>query len=110
MAEPLLPLDVMLHAMREFHEQENWKAAADIARAAAPYVHARATAQVYSDDIATLRDDQLAALLETGGGRAAYKAESPDGFDSLGDLCPDAAESEAGGASCDDAGGAGEAA
>jgi len=110
MAEPLLPLDVMLHAMREFYEQENWKAAADIARAAAPYVHPRVTAEAGFDDIATMGDEQLAALLEAGGGRAVHKTAHSEEFISLGDFCSDAAEPEAGGASCDDAGGAGEAA
>jgi len=66
MAEPVSPLDVLLHTMRMFLDLENWKAAADVAKAAAPYVHARARHFQAPDDLANIEDDQLADLCALG--------------------------------------------
>ncbi len=102
MAEAIAPLDVMLRAMREFLELKNWKAAADIAKAAAPYVHVRAKPRVEGNDVATVKDDELAALCEFGRAGTAITSgdtREPGGMDPI---CLAAARAGAGAASDND--------
>jgi hypothetical protein len=68
------PLGVMIRAMRLFWDAGRFKEAADIARAAAPYVHPRVTGPAGARDLATLRDDELDAIDEADGRRANTQA------------------------------------
>ncbi len=46
----IMPLDVMLDAMRRFHKARDYAAAAEIAKDAAPYVHPRLAAVTHRGD------------------------------------------------------------
>jgi hypothetical protein len=71
LSEPdLSPLDVLLRLMRGWLRDGKLKEAADAAKAAAPYVHSRAAADEGRDDIATMKDHELAALHRSGAARA----------------------------------------
>jgi len=69
--EGLTPLEVMLRAMREHAEKNEWDAAAGIAKDAAPYMHPRLASMQHSGpnggpiqtvDLTKASDDDLARL------------------------------------------------
>lgn len=62
MSAPLLPLDVLLRAMRRKWDEGDCDGAAALARAAAPYLHARAGAARPSSDLRAMSDDELERL------------------------------------------------
>ncbi|NTJ46896.1 hypothetical protein G6K93_07705 [Agrobacterium rhizogenes] len=79
----LTPLEVMLKAMRQHADKEDWDAAASIAKDAAPYMHAKLASIQHSGpkggpiqtvDLTNVSEEQLNALeaifgpLATGGG------------------------------------------
>ena len=68
------PLEVLLQAMRAFLQGGKWKEAADIAKAAAPYVHPRAAGR-RRGTLAELKDDELAALDQLRAARAGAAAD-----------------------------------
>ena len=70
---PRQPLDVLMRTMRALFREGRLKEAADIAKAAAPYVHPRAMARGRAGDISTLRDHELDGYDEAdcGGARAS---------------------------------------
>lgn len=58
-AEARRPLDVLLAAMNVLYGEGRIKEAADIAKAAAPYVHPRAQLRSSDANIANLSDEEL---------------------------------------------------
>ena len=62
MSAPLLPLEVLLRAMRRKWDEGDWDAAAALARAAAPYLHPRAGTGRAPFDLRTMSDDELERL------------------------------------------------
>jgi hypothetical protein len=67
-------LDVLLRLMRSWLHDGKLKEAADVAKAAAPYVHCKASLRAAGSDIATMKDDDLAALARSGAARAGVAA------------------------------------
>jgi hypothetical protein len=61
---PHQPLDVMMRTMRGLFDAGRLKEAADVAKAAAPYIHPRASARTGAGGMATLRDHDLDRLAE----------------------------------------------
>lgn len=61
MSVPLLPLDVLLEAMRRKWDEGDYDAAARLARDAAPYLHARARGAP-SSGLRAMSDDELDRL------------------------------------------------
>lgn len=61
MSAPLLPLDVLLEAMRRKWADGDYDGATKLARDAAPYLHARATG-ARSSDLRAMSDDELDRL------------------------------------------------
>jgi hypothetical protein len=61
-------------AMRRHFEEGRLTEAASIAKAAAPYVHPRMQPQARAADIATLRDDELDGIEQSGSGTGAAPA------------------------------------
>ena len=76
--KPKQPLDVLIRTMRELYDEGRFKEAADIAKAAAPYVHPRAVGRIGVGDIATLRDHELDQLDEADGVGTHASADDPD--------------------------------
>lgn len=57
------PLDVLLQIMRTYLNDNDFKAAAEMAKAAAPYLHAKPSAGATPDhDFATMKDEELVEL------------------------------------------------
>jgi hypothetical protein len=78
-AKPLSPLDVLMQAMRKKWEAKDDDGAVDIARAAAPYMHARVSARASSlltKEVHRLTDAELDTLLAELEGRE--EAPPPD--------------------------------
>jgi hypothetical protein len=73
------PLRVLLAAMQAFWDAGDLKAAANLARAAAPYLHARRRTTLapfeHGFDAERLSDAELDALLDRNGSCARAKAE-----------------------------------
>jgi hypothetical protein len=72
------PLDVLLLVMRSFLIDRRLTAAADIAKAAAPNLHTKASGPLHSATIAKMRDEELAELrrsLAAGTGAATDVAD-----------------------------------
>jgi len=74
--EGVLPLQVMLEAMRELYRDKDLQGAAKVATQAAPYVHPRLNSTKHSGamrhihSVEDLSDDELAALAGEGEGAA----------------------------------------
>jgi hypothetical protein len=71
-------LDVLLRLMRFWLQDGKLKEAADVAKAAAPYVHRKPGGQDSGGEIATLKDDDLAALARSAEARAGVAAQDQD--------------------------------
>jgi hypothetical protein len=71
-------LDVLLRLMRSWLDDGKLKEAADVAKAAAPYVHCKASGHGPGGDIATMKDDALAALARSSAARAGIAAADKD--------------------------------
>jgi hypothetical protein len=67
-------LDVLLRLMRSWLQDGKLKEAADVAKAAAPYVHCKASPHRAGGGIATMKDDELAALARSGAAGAGAPA------------------------------------
>ncbi len=83
----LSPLEVLLAAMRSNLAGGKLKEAADIAKAAAPYLHAKATGRGRAVGIAMLRDDELAALEKSTTARTGAAAENQNEVRNLDTAC-----------------------
>ena len=57
-----MPLDVMLHTMRSHWREGRVEEAIALAKAAAPYLHAKAVGSRAAATLAALEDDQLDEL------------------------------------------------
>ena len=73
-AEPS-PLDVLLRLMRFWLLDGKLKEAAEVAKAVAPYLHAKASDRQGADAVATMKDDDLAALARSSALRAGVAAK-----------------------------------
>jgi hypothetical protein len=62
LAGGITPLEVMLHAMLQHYEAKRWDDAADKARDAAPYIHARLSAVEMNANVAMTHEQWLDAL------------------------------------------------
>jgi hypothetical protein len=60
-----------MSTMRHLFEEGRLKEAANIAKAAAPYVHPKAQPQARAGDLAALRDDELDRFENSGSGTGA---------------------------------------
>ncbi len=66
MSRPLLPLDVLLQAMRHKWDQGDHDGAAALARDAAPYLHSRMGTARAAPELRTISDDELDRLCGEG--------------------------------------------
>jgi hypothetical protein len=72
------PLDVLLRLMRSWLHDGKLKEAAEVAKAAAPYVHCKASERGPCGGFATMKDDDLAALARSGAARAGVASPDQD--------------------------------
>ncbi len=75
MAAPPSPLDILMTVMRDRFENKDFSAAVAIAKAVAPFVHAKPRAREGNVTLGTLRDQQLVELCESGVAGAVPAAE-----------------------------------
>ncbi len=79
MAEELpMPLDVMLHTMRQYWREGRVEDAITLAKAAAPYLHAKPGAGRVAASLADMEDGQLDELCRRSIDRADPKAGDTD--------------------------------
>ena len=69
-----MPLDVMLHTMRLYWREGRVEEAINLAKAAAPYLHAKPGAGRVAATLADMEDDQLDDLCRRSIDRAEVKA------------------------------------
>lgn len=73
------PLEVLLFVMKSFLTDGRLKEAADIAKAAAPYVHPKAAPERSGVALADMRDEDLAELRRSSAAGADAEDASADG-------------------------------
>jgi hypothetical protein len=72
------PLDIILSTMRHAFAAGQADKAVDLAKAAAPYIHPKATATAAPLDFSTIRDEQLEQMCELGDYRASAANENSE--------------------------------
>ncbi|WP_245372248.1 hypothetical protein [Rhizobium leguminosarum] len=87
----MTPLEVLLKAMREHYDKQEWDAAASIAKDAAPYMHAKLASVQHTGkdggaikvDLKSLNSDELEKLEalfgNLAGGAGSYAEDDPGG-------------------------------
>lgn len=83
-ALPKRPLDVLLSVMTALYDDGRMKEAADIAKAAAPYVHPRVVGRNSTCDLAQMSDEELGLGDPDAHGRAEIAGDVAPEPDELG--------------------------
>ncbi len=77
------PLELMMTTMHRKWAAGEVDDAVMLAKAIAPYVHAKASSVRPSDELSAMRDDQLNELCAPGGNRACISAEDQEQLGSM---------------------------
>jgi hypothetical protein len=77
LADPTLPLDILMTIMRSRFREGDFDGAAAIAKAVAPFVHPKPRERAVTGRIDMLRDHQLVELCRGGVARAGAETDDP---------------------------------
>jgi hypothetical protein len=75
--EPKMPLDILITVMRDRYEHADIEGAVAIAKAVAPFVHAKPRPRAGAAALGMMRDEQLAELCRPRTARAGASEEDP---------------------------------